>query len=142
MQHSVLDVAECILQKLGIISAMKLQKLVYYCQAWSMVWEDRPIHKNRTEAWANGPVVEELYDAHRGKFKIESVNGKPERLSREDIETINAVIAHYGNKSSHWLSELTHQEDPWVKARGDLPRGARGNEEITLSSMTEYYGSL
>ena len=32
------DVAAYILKKLGPMTAMKLQKLVYYCQAWSLVW--------------------------------------------------------------------------------------------------------
>ena len=142
MRVRVQDVAEYILQRLGPIPAMKLQKLVYYCQAWSLVWEDRTIYDDRIEAWAHGPVVPRLYAAHRGEYMIETVSGNPSKLSRADAETIEAVVKFYGDKSSQWLSDLTHQEDPWEKARRGLQRGERGSEEITLASMAEYYGSL
>jgi hypothetical protein len=42
------------------MSAMKLPKLVYYCQAWSVVREDRPIFDASTEACANGSQAARL----------------------------------------------------------------------------------
>lgn len=62
---NVYDVAEFILRKFGSMTAMKLQKLVYYCQAWSLVWDEKPLFPERIEAWANGPVVRELFDLDR-----------------------------------------------------------------------------
>ena len=56
-----IDVAAYILRKQGTMPAMKLQKLVYYSQAWSLVWDDRPIFRDRIYAWANGPVIRNLY---------------------------------------------------------------------------------
>ncbi len=41
------DVATYILDREGEMSAMKLQKLVYYSQAWSLVWDDRPLFDDR-----------------------------------------------------------------------------------------------
>ena len=38
----VFDVAAYILQKTGSMTTMKLQKLVYYSQAWSLVWDEKP----------------------------------------------------------------------------------------------------
>jgi len=38
--------------------------------------------------------------------------GKPEKLSSTQIETIDAVLDFYGDKSPQWLSSLTHTEDP------------------------------
>ena len=35
---SVYDVAAYILEKQGAMTTWKLQKLVYYSQAWSLVW--------------------------------------------------------------------------------------------------------
>jgi len=46
------DVAAYILDKCGSMSAMKLQKLVYYSQAWHLVWDDAPLFEERVEAWA------------------------------------------------------------------------------------------
>ncbi|MDY6802276.1 MAG: DUF4065 domain-containing protein, partial [Cyanobacteriota bacterium] len=53
----VMDVAAYILKKLGPLSAMKLHKLLYYSQAWSLVWDEQPLFSERIEAWANGPVI-------------------------------------------------------------------------------------
>ena len=49
---------------------MKLQKLLYYCQAWALVWDDKPLFKEKIEAWISGPVVRTLYNTHRGKFLL------------------------------------------------------------------------
>ena len=136
------DVAEYILKKTGTLPAMKLQKLVYYCQAWSLVWEERPLFGNRIEAWANGPVIRDLYSAHRLQYEVSTVHGHPERFQEDDRETINAVVDFYGDKPSQWLSDLTHQEHPWKDAREGLGPGERGTEEITYAAMAEYYGSL
>ncbi len=64
----VFDVAAYILEKKGIMSTMKLQKLVYYSQAWSMVWDEKPLFEENIEAWANGPVVRDLFYYHRGRY--------------------------------------------------------------------------
>ena len=62
------DVARYIVRQLAPLSTIKLQKLVYYSQAWHLVWEDAPLFDERVEAWANGPVVPEIYREHRGEF--------------------------------------------------------------------------
>ena len=67
---SVYDVAAYILEKQGAMTTWKLQKLVYYSQAWSLVWDDDVLFPEEIEAWANGPVVRELYHAHRGKYRV------------------------------------------------------------------------
>lgn len=139
---TVHDVAACILQQCGEMTAMKLQKLVYYCQAWSLVWDEEPLFEEEIQAWANGPVVPVLYELHQGKFKVRTWNGNPAALTEEQCETIRQVIAFYGDKPSQVLSDLTHREDPWVNARIGLGIGERGNRVITHASMAEYYGSL
>jgi uncharacterized phage-associated protein len=122
---------------------MKLQKLLYYCQAWSLVWDEGPLFKERIEAWANGPVVREIYDHHKGMYSVSSWNkGNVKALSAEQKDTIDQVLKVYGDKPSHWLSALTHSEDPWKIARKGLDDGERGNREITHASMMEYYDSL
>ena len=141
MPHST-DVAEQILQRLGPVPAIKLQKLVYYCQAWSLVWDDRSLVDDEFQAWANGPVAPELYDRHRGQYEVATVGGDPSRLDDVARETIESVIRFYGDKSSQWLSDLTHSEDPWRDARRETPPGARSNAVITREAMAEYYSSL
>jgi uncharacterized phage-associated protein len=138
-------VAKYILETAGPMSAMKLQKLLYYSQAWSLVWDDVPLFPDRIEAWANGPVVREVYLTHRGRFIVEPqlferyVKGE---LSQTQKETVDAVVRAYGGKSAQWLSDQTHSEEPWKQARVGLEEQERGEAEITLESMADYYASL
>jgi uncharacterized phage-associated protein len=141
---SVFDAASYIIKKNGTMSAMKLQKLVYYAQAWSLVWDDRPLFPEAIEAWANGPVCPALYKKHQGHFLVGKgmVGGDPSRIDNDGIETIDAILKHYGSRSSQWLIDLTHQEAPWKNARVGLGPGDRGTRRITHAAMSEYYGSL
>lgn len=140
---SVHDVVVYILRKKGKIVAIKLHKLLYYCQAWSLVWDERPLFNARIEAWANGPVVPSVYRLHRGNYYIETWPcGDRHNLREAERETIDIVLAKYGRKSSQWLSELTHRERPWIDARRGLGPLDPGNHEITHAAMAEYYNSL
>ena len=67
---TVFDVAQYILEKHGEMTAMKLQKLVYYAQAWHIAWTDGPLFDNRIEAWADGPVCPDLFQLHRQAFQL------------------------------------------------------------------------
>ena len=139
----VFDVAAYILEKKRPMSTMKLQKLVYYSQAWSLVWDDKPLFQEDIEAWANGPVVRDLFYYHRGRYEIETVEiGNPRLLDQEQQDTVDAVLDYYGDKSAQWLIELTHLEEPWIQAREGLPPLERGDKVISLDAMADYYSSL
>lgn len=143
----VADVAVYILEKCGSMAAMKLQKLTYYGQVWHLVWTETPLFDHHIEAWANGPVVRELYNLHRGRFSVgpaEILGGDSSRLTEQERATIDVVLNAYGDKSTHWLSELTHHEAPWwlARERAGLGDRDRGNAVISLDSMFEYYDGL
>ena len=135
---SATDTAQYILEQFGPMTTMKLQKLIFYCQAWSMVWDDEIIFPDSIEAWENGPVVRELWDRTRGRYKIDSIpNANPNTLSDAQKETVSKVLTFYGDKDAQWLSDLTHMEAPWDEA---FAQGK--NTEISLERMMEYYSSL
>ena len=137
------DVAALILEQRGRMTTLKLQKLVYYCQAWHLVWEDRELFPERVEAWANGPVVPEIFAGHRGLFEVSAwTSGASSNLAIDEVESIDAVLDTYGDKSGQWLAELTHREDPWRLARGTRAPGERSSAPITPAAMVEYYSSL
>lgn len=140
---NVFDVVKYILEKQGPMTTMKLQKIVYYCQAWSVVWDEKPMFAEKIEAWASGPVVRELYDEHKGMFQISGLEkGNTDNLKLEEKETIDAVLQAYGDKPAQWISDLTHMEQPWNDARKGIPLGENCENEITQASLAEYYSSL
>lgn len=143
---SVFDAASYILKKLNCsISTMKLHKLLYYSQAWSMVWDGKPLFKDKIEAWANGPVVRTLFSFHRGMYDISYFKlgiGDERNLSEEQKETIDGVLKFYGDMTAQALINQTHFEDPWRNARVGLNPDEPGDHEISLESLQAYYSSL
>src|SRR6185437_6526920 len=142
---TVFDVAAYMLEKLGPMSHMKLQKLAYYAQAWSLVWDEKPLFRSKIEAWANGPVVPQLYAPFRQQFSVSRhmlPSGDAAALDDRQRETVDGILKFYGKRDPQWLSDLTHMEAPWVNARKGLKPGERGTREITHSDMAWYYGSL
>ena len=140
----VFDTARYILEKLGPMSTMKLQKLCYYSQAWSLVWDDTELFSEEFEAWANGPVCKELYEATRGMFTVTAKDepGDSNNLSENQKDSINLVLDYYAKHNAQWLSQLTHMEDPWLQARVNVPAGESSSNIITKESMALYYGGL
>ncbi len=141
---NVNDVALYVLNRIGYTSTMKLQKLVFYSQAYNLVSTGRPLFEDRIEAWANGPVVPSLFFEHKGRYDIGhedlSLHG-PSTLTMTDIACIDHVISRLGDKTGSELSCLTHSEDPWMAARGNLPYGARSHNQISLDSIHAFYSS-
>jgi uncharacterized phage-associated protein len=136
------DVARYILEQKGEMDTWKLQKLVYYSQAWHLVWDSEPLFDEPVQAWANGPVVPALFKEHKGQFKMTRwPKGSISKLSRSQRESIDVVLKHYGKQSGFALRERTHKEPPWKEARAELPAGATSKEIITQGAMVSYYGS-
>lgn len=141
---NVFDVAKYILEQWGTMSTMKLQKLCYYSQAWSLVWDDVPLFEENFQAWANGPVCPELFFKTQGKFSVDKNDetGGVGNLTDNQKDTINQILDHYANHDAQWLSQLTHMEDPWLNARKGLPIGVGCSNVITKESMALYYGGI
>lgn len=92
---TVFDVAKYVLEHTGKITTMKLQKLVYYCQAWSLVWDEVPLFEEDFQAWANGPVCPELFERHKGRFEVDVSlfsNIPDYNFSQDAIETMDSVL--------------------------------------------------
>lgn len=134
------DVAAAFLDSLGPMDAMKLEKLVYYAQAWSAASGNGALFNLRIEAWAQGPVVPYLYRQHRQQWHVHRWPlGDADRLSAQAQGIVQWVIDRYGSFTGAELSDLTHSEAPWLEARGDLPEGEPSQTPIPVSSMSRYY---
>lgn len=143
---TIFDVAKYILhKKKDSLSTWKLEKLCYYSQAWALAWTAQPIFDEDFEAWVNGPVCPELFHEHQGKFYITYSGlkkGDETNLTDDEKETIDIVLNHYGDMEPYQLRELSHSEDPWKNARGNLPPDRNCDTVITKESMGEFYGGL
>ncbi|MFC7062628.1 Panacea domain-containing protein [Halobacillus seohaensis] len=140
------DVADYFLDKGNMgteeaITHLKLQKLVYYAQAWYVALNyGKKLFDSRIEAWMHGPVCPELYNEYRnyGYKEIERPTSSPEFIDgiTEVLESVWEVFGSYDGK---FLEELTHSEDPWINARKGLPENATSNKEIKIDDMKNFY---
>ena len=126
------------------MSTMKLQKLVYYAQAWGLVWDEKPLFDSRIEAWANGPIIPDLYGQHRGLFTatIDTFPEDSEKLTEDEKETIDVVLGAYGHLNGQQLSDLSHSERPWREARKGVEDGASSTNEVSKEVMQEFYSAM
>ncbi len=137
---TVHDVAAILLERLGPITAMKLEKLVYYCQCWHLARYGSLLFNERIEAWRQGPIIPALYQRHRGKYTVSSwPYGESANLNAAERNSVGWVVQHYGHFSPIQLSRMTHNELPWRLARGTLPDHERSTEKIRPEVIRNYY---
>ncbi|MGC9156525.1 MAG: Panacea domain-containing protein [Ferrimicrobium sp.] len=97
------------------MDTFKLQKLVYYSQAWHRVWNSKSMFTERIVAWAGGPVVPTLYSQHRSRFSVSEWNsGDLSRLTAEELEAVDSIVDTYGDLAGYQFRQLTHSEAPWI----------------------------
>lgn len=130
------------------LNVLKLHKLLYYVQAWSLAFGRGRLFDGRFQAWVHGPVNRQLFDRFRDSKTMYSAvtlrdipaQFDPKEISEEGRQLIDAVLEVYGDLTGDQLEEMTHQEEPWKAARGDLPPAARSENELDEALMASYYG--
>ncbi|MFJ6171706.1 Panacea domain-containing protein [Curtobacterium sp. NPDC092190] len=125
------------------ISTMKLQKLCYFAQGWSLGLREVPLFPDDFEAWRNGPVCYALFDGHRGQFTVKNWSrGSSEALGHQEAIIVDAVVSNYGSLSGLELSELTHRSGtPWAQVRleNGVPDRASSSIKIPQADMRKYF---
>ncbi len=158
--YNVLDVCRYIVnysnEKDYGISNLKLQKILYFVQAFFLFnsKNQQPCFHERIEAWDFGPVVREAYNEYKqfgscnippiksytintlGSWNQQIVNYTDDVISTEDKTIINQVLDAFKEHTANDLVEITHNQDPWLKAYRPYM-----NNEITNDSIREFFGN-
>lgn len=146
IENSALDVAKyilCIAQNNGdTITNLKLQKLLYYAQAWYLVNNDnQKLFEDSICAWQYGPVVQAVYDKYKtfGRLPIElkDCDGKCDNLSDNVKTYLNEFCETFLDFSATALVSMTHQEEPWIEA---ISKGY--GSEINTDTMYNFYSKM
>lgn len=126
------------------ISNKKLQKLLYYSQAWNLVFYNKPLFKEKIEAWIHGPAIRKVYEEYK-KYGYQPIE---ERVDEKDIkdlkdnEVLESVWETYGEYDADYLELLTHSEKPWQVTREELEFSSTYKNEIPLDIMYSFYKQL
>jgi uncharacterized phage-associated protein len=126
-----------------VITNKKLQKLVYYAQAWHLVFTSKPLFTDPIEAWMHGPAVKSLWQKYK-KYGYSPIIDKPlaPTLPKGIDALLDEVWRVYGKYDADYLEGLTHSERPWLDARKGLDTDEMSSIEISTDSMKNYYTQL
>ena len=130
------------------LSLLKLQKLLYYCQAWHLAFGRGPLFPGKFQAWVHGPVNRMIYDRFRSSKHLYSPVSRAdiqedfsyERMKAEERAHIDAVLEVYARFTGDQLEAMTHQEEPWIAARGPISLHERCENDIDEALMQRFYG--
>lgn len=124
------------------VDNLKLQKLLYYAQAWHLALYESPLFSGEIEAWVHGPVVPEVFRQYRHLRWSEIVSPavEPEPiLSPNALEHIGKIVDEFGRFSGPQLERMTHAESPWLLARAGTPPDEASAEVISPETMAVFY---
>ncbi|WP_343671532.1 type II toxin-antitoxin system antitoxin SocA domain-containing protein [Chitinophaga sp.] len=128
------------------MSHLKLQKLLYYAQAWHLAFYNKPLFKEKIEPWSKGPVVPCIYDKFKDLPFESAINPfkdyfdiKDPDFSDEARHVLEQVHTTYGEHSAGYLQELACREFPYRNARKGLGFHEISHGEISHKVMTNYY---
>lgn len=142
--YSALDIANYIIireaEQGRSVSNLRLQKLLYFVQAFFLVNTENPIFSDDIESWDFGPVIPKVY--HRYKYYGSSgiltmaidIDSIPE-LSLKEKYMIDEVLDYCAKYNTSFLVDKTIHQQPWKRAKW------RWNKVITLDSIKEYFNN-
>lgn len=129
----------------GDLTPMKLLKLVYIAQGWSLGINNQPLFAEEVEAWKYGPVIPALYHQIK-KYRSRPIEAElpqltqGEHIHEDDQRLLDRVWETYGQHDGITLSSITHQPGtPWDQTWDD--RGIHGLI-IPPSKIRDHYQRL
>ncbi len=117
-----------------LVSHLKLQKLLYYCQGFYLAIHNAPLFKEKILHWDHGPVIKEIYEYYKSHeaAPLKAVAKFDESiLPTTAKEIIDEVLTVYGQFSAWKLRDMTHAEPPWKETKDC--------EEITHDLLKKYF---
>lgn len=122
----------------------KLQKLMFYSQAWSLVLNDKKLIDDKFEAWVHGAAIPSLY-GHYKRFGFGDIQENFDKaefasLGEDEKKLIDMVWAVYGKYDADYLELLNHSEEPWQAARQNVSSFESSSAEISEEDMKRFYG--
>jgi uncharacterized phage-associated protein len=120
------------------ITNMKVQKLLYYAQSLHLALYDEPLFEEEIQAWRYGPVCPRAYRCY-SDFEAQQLPIPKKEISREISEPVKKVLEevweYFGGYHAYRLSDMTHLEFPWKKARKGLSSEESSTDPILLEDL-------
>src|SRR3989338_2765108 len=146
------DISDYIVVKLSdsgsLVNVLKLHKLLYYTQAWSLAFGRGRLFDERFQAWVHGPVSRQIYNRYPQKtlysaITLDDINPRfdSRSISSDERAFVDGVLEVYAPFTGAQLEEMTHIEQPWIDARAGAAPNERSENVISESTMQSYYAA-
>lgn len=146
-KYKAIEIADFYIQLINsipdnTIDNLKLNKLLYYVQGFSLVKLGYPMFDENIQAWDYGPVIPEIYHVFKccGKNSIEEPTTPfdESRFSTEELNLLIDIYNEYGKYTGWALKNMTHEKgSPWAQVYEK-----NQNKVITKKSIEEYFKNL
>ena len=123
------------------ITHLKLQKLLYYAQAWHLANFEAPLFNEEIKAWTHGPVVPSVWHLYKDRGWLPLEAEASPQIDKDTTAFLEKVFSAYGGFTAKKLEQMTHAEKPWLEARGSLPLEAKCDVPIKRDTMRDYYAA-
>ena len=144
-----LDLAEYILMKHGPMSHLKLQKLLFYCDAYHLAYFDVELVPDKFEAWMHGPVCRKVFQKMKGisilygdmTFDKDPVKTEKKfmELTTDQRDLVTDVLNMLAGWSNFELENATHSEAPWQNARKGCAPADKCTKPISKEETKIFY---
>ena len=143
--------SDYILLRYGPMSHLKLQKLLFYCDAYHLAYFNKPLVNDEFEAWVHGPVLRRVYDELKDKSKlyaelsfdkdVREIEVQFSILTQSQQDLIADVLSNLAEWSEFQLEAATHRDKPWMEARIGYAPGDKCNIHISKETTRDFYKS-
>jgi uncharacterized phage-associated protein len=127
------------------VDPMSLQKLMFYAQAFRLARHGKPLFEDGFEAWRDGPVLPRVWRHYKE-------NSVPVILPKKgDVKApidsaiegeLHDTVRFFSRMTPFWLSDATHNEEPWIDARRGFDAHEPSAIPIPEDNIRVYYAGL
>ena len=143
--------SDYILKHYGPMSHLKLQKLLFYCDAYHLAYFGSELVTDEFEAWVHGPVSRKVFSSLKDCSILYSdlsyedkgidVDKEVDKLTSDQKTILKDILDVLSTWSGFQLEAATHKEKPWKEARVGCSPADSCSVKISKSTMLEYYKS-
>ncbi len=127
-----------------ILTNLKLQKLLYYAQAWFLALKGKPLFDENFQAWVHGPALPSQYRRFKkfgwGPILLKKITAH--KVDEKVATHLREVVDVFGVETASALELMTHDELPWKEARKGMSPDQSSTAIISKESMLSFYRNL
>ena len=138
-------VTQYLLNQCGDITALALQKALYYIQGFYYAFYGTFLFEEDCQAWVHGPVYRDIYFRYRNyRFDLieKADTFDASGFSAGERAVCDSVINHLCRYSGKILEQFTHNETPWLTARGTLSDSVPSERVIPKDNIGAYFEAV